>query len=138
MPIAKGAFMTTELGLLIVTIVFGLFQVLGTGMVVSQERGLNFSMSARDDERPLTGARARIHRAYRNFMETFGFFAAAVLVAGLLGRHDALTLSGAWVYVISRFIYWPLYVWGVPVIRSLVWGASVVGIVLVLLGIVVG
>ena len=47
-----------------------------------------------------------------------------------LGRTGGTTLLGAWIYVIARALYVPLYASGVPVLRSLVWLAALIGIVL--------
>ncbi|MNT19087.1 MAPEG family protein [compost metagenome] len=77
--------------------------------------------------RPLTG---RLQRAQANFMETFPFFAAAVLAVVLTQRQDGLTALAAQLYFWARVVYLPLYAAGVPYIRSLVWLASLIGIVL--------
>ena len=73
----------------------------------------------------------RLERAFRNFLETFPFFAAAILVAALAGRHNWATLCGAQLYVAARIVYLPLYAFGVPVLRTLVWAAATIGILLV-------
>jgi uncharacterized MAPEG superfamily protein len=82
---------------------------------------------------PLTGVLAgRLDRAFANFKETFPFFAAAVMMAAVLGRHSNLTAWGAELYLAARIIYLPLYAMGVPFLRTLVWLASVIGIVMLL------
>ena len=73
----------------------------------------------------------RLERASRNFMETFPFFAAAVIVATLAGRHNWATLWGAQLYVAARIIYLPLYAFGVPGLRTLVWLVATLGIILI-------
>lgn len=65
-----------------------------------------------------------------NFLETFPIFAAALLAAVMLGRTGGTTLAGAWLYVIARALYVPFYAAGVPVMRSLLWIAALIGIVL--------
>ena len=64
---------------------------------------------------------ARRSPFFRNFMETFPFFAAAILTAQALNRFSWLTLIGSQVYLIGRVIYLPLYAAGVPGLRTLVW-----------------
>jgi len=123
--------MTVLMALLLGAALFGLLQVIATGMAVSSRRGLGFSMSPRDDGQPLDGEAGRVVRAAHNFMETFVFFAVAALVAHVLGRETALAVGGGWIYLLARIVYWPLYVLGVPGVRSLVWVASIIGIVLV-------
>ena len=60
---------------------------------------------------------------------------ALVLVGQVLNRHSALTVIGANVYFWGRVAYWPLYVAGVPMVRSIVWGIATLGIVLLLIGV---
>jgi len=56
-----------------------------------------------------------------------------VLVANATGRHDALTIWGAQLYFWARVAYLPLYAFGVPLVRSLVWNVAVLGIALLLI-----
>jgi uncharacterized MAPEG superfamily protein len=56
-------------------------------------------------------------------------------VGQVLDRHSALTVIGANLYFWGRVVYWPLYVAGVPMVRSLVWVVAVLGIVLLLIGV---
>ncbi len=89
-------------------------------------------MSPRDEQRPLTGVGARVQRAFANYMQTFPFFAAAVLLAYATGRHSWLTVTGAQAYFWARVIYVPLYATGVPVARTVAFVISLVGIVMIL------
>jgi uncharacterized MAPEG superfamily protein len=56
----------------------------------------------------------------------------AVFLITILNRHDARTEWGAQLYFWMRVIYLPLYAMGVPLLRTIVWLASTVGILLVL------
>ncbi len=78
---------------------------------------------------PLAG---RLQRAQSNFMETFPFFAAAVLAVVLTQRQDGMTAVAVQLYFWARLIYLPLYAAGVPYVRSLVWLVSLLGIVMLL------
>jgi len=91
----------------------------------------------RDTPVVLTGMAGRLERAFANFRETFPFFAAAVLVAYLGGRLGMLSAHGAVLYVGARAVYIFLYAFGVPVVRSLVWLASLIGIGLILAALVI-
>ena len=62
--------------------------------------------------------------------------AAAVVTAVLAHRLNALTAWGAQLYVWARLVYLPLYAFGVPWLRSLVWAVAWVGVVLILAGLV--
>lgn len=123
--------MTPLLALLLGAALIGLVSAVATGPALSAQRGFAYSAGARDNPQPLTGIPARIQRASANFNETFAFFAVAALVAHLTGRETPLAIWGGWIYVVARLVYWPLYVAGVPVIRSLVWLAAIAGIVMV-------
>jgi uncharacterized MAPEG superfamily protein len=81
---------------------------------------------------PLTGVAGRLDRARANFLETFMFFAAAVLTVVALGRQDASSALGAQLYFWGRLVYLPVYAAGIPYLRTLVWAVSIVGIVLLL------
>lgn len=125
--------MTTELCMLVWSAVLGLVQIALAATFLMSQRGLSWMASARDEAKPaLSGIGGRLDRARANFLETFPLFAVAVLAAHLLERHDSLTVLGVQLYFWARLVYVPLYAAGIPYLRSLVWGVSLVGIVLVL------
>lgn len=125
--------MTTELCMLMWSVVLGLAQVALAAVFTIGQRGLGWTASARDEIKPpLTGIGGRLQRASANFLETFPFFVAVVLAAHLLQRHDNMTALGAQLYFWARLAYVPVYAAGIPYLRTLVWAASIVGIVLVL------
>ena len=120
----------TELGLLGVAALIGLVQLCWAATASQQQRGFAWGAGSRDEQRPIHGVAARLQRAMANYLETFPIFAAALLAAVFLGHTGGITLAGAWLYVVARALYVPLYAAGVPVVRSLIWFASLVGIVL--------
>ncbi|WP_421568966.1 MAPEG family protein [Stenotrophomonas sp. PD6] len=125
--------MGIEMQMLAWAIVLGLAQVLITAGAITRERGLTWNASARDGAVPPPGPVAgRLQRAQANFLETFPFFAAAVLAVVLTQRQDSTTALAVQLYFWARLVYVPLYAAGVPYIRSLVWVVSMVGIVLLL------
>jgi uncharacterized MAPEG superfamily protein len=124
--------MATELTMLAWSIALGIVHVFATGQVAVAQHGLAYNMGPRDDQRPMTGRGARLIRAYANFMQTFPFFAAAVVMAHVAGRHSWLTVAGAEVYFWARVAYVPLYVLGVPGVRSLAFLVATAGIVMIL------
>ena len=79
-----------------------------------------------------------MQRAQANLFETLPLFIAAVLIAHVAGREGALTLWGCWMYLIARIVYVPLYAFGIPVVRTLVWMVGTVGLVLVLIAVLGG
>lgn len=54
------------------------------------------------------------------------------MIAHVIGASSALTVWGAALYFWGRVVYVPLYAFGVPYIRSLVWVVSLAGLVMVL------
>ena len=125
--------MTTEYQMLLWTVLLGLVQLVIHVLAAIKVRGLGWAFSPRDTAMPrLEGVGGRLDRAFYNLLETFPFFAAAVLLGGILGVHSALTSWGAMLYFWARVAYLPIYALGLPVLRTAVWTVSVVGIVLLL------
>ena len=116
-------------------IVLGLLQVAVAATMATAQRGFAWGAGARDgDPKPLTPMAARLVRASANFLETFPFFAAAVLALAVLGRGSEQTALGAQVYFWGRVLYVPAYAVGVPMVRTLVWAGAMAGLVMVVLG----
>jgi uncharacterized MAPEG superfamily protein len=126
--------MTLELTFLGWSIVLGIVQALLTGFARGKAHGMKWAAGPRDEEPAdtLWPIADRLLRAQRNFMETFPFFAIAVLMADLLKSDGFLTSTGCQLYFWARVLYVPLYAFGIPWLRSLVWGVSLVGILMVL------
>ena len=124
--------MTTELSMLVWSVVLGLVQIAIAATLSVGQRGLPWATGPRDVSPPLTGIPARLDRARANFLETFPLFVAVVFAAQLLQRHDAMTILGAQLYFWARVVYVPVYAAGIPYLRTLIWTVSIVGIVLLL------
>ncbi len=128
--------MNTELSILGWTLVLAIVQIMLPTTLRNREVGLQYNMSPRDEPAAPPGkVTARLQRALKNLYETLPLFAAAVLIAHVAGREGALTLWGAWLYLLARIVYVPLYAFGVPVVRTLAWGVSLVGVVLILIAV---
>jgi uncharacterized MAPEG superfamily protein len=125
--------MAIELKWLVYSIVLGLVYVLIAATFSTLQRGLKWNASNRDGEpKPLTGAAARAVRANFNFLETFPFFAAAVLAVVLTKTNTPHTAMGATLYFWARAAYLPIYIIGIPYLRTLVWVVSFWGLLQVL------
>jgi uncharacterized MAPEG superfamily protein len=126
--------MTIELTLLVWST--GLFALyVGVQSILYRlQHGVEFAATGRDDEPPPDKWNARAQKALRNLLETYPVF-AVLAVAAALGRGDALSLWGAWIYLAARVVYLPLYVLGVKYIRSAVWTVSAIGLILMFVGV---
>ncbi len=133
LPTLQLAGMSVELTILSLAIVLGLFQLLIAARSGNSQRGLKWNVGPRDEPPPpVSKVAGRLERAFRNFMETFPFFAAVVLIVTLTGRHDWATVWGAQIYLAARIVYVVLYGLGVPGVRTLVWIIATLGIILML------
>jgi uncharacterized MAPEG superfamily protein len=126
--------MGVELQMLSWAVVLGLVQLVLQATLGTMQRGLAWNTSARDGEpKALTGVAARMDRALKNFLETFAFFAAAVLTVVATQHTSAHTALGAQLYFWGRVAYVPAYAAGIPYVRTLIWAASTAGLLMVLL-----
>jgi uncharacterized MAPEG superfamily protein len=125
--------MTVETRMLACTIVLGLVYVMLAGALCTAQRGLLWNLGNRDGEvKPLAGAAARAWRASWNFLESFPFFAAAVLAVLISNRATAATALGSQLYFWGRLVYLPVYVIGLPYLRTVIWAVSFAGLVMVI------
>jgi uncharacterized MAPEG superfamily protein len=128
--------MSLELTLLGWTFVLAIVQVMWAGAVRTGETGRAYNVGPRDEPGPPVGILAgRLKRAEANLFETLPLFTGAILIAHVAGREGALTHWGAWLYLIGRSVYVPLYATGVPGVRTAVWSVAFLGLLLVLVAI---
>lgn len=126
--------MGTELQMLLWATLLGLAQLAIYATANTLQRGFSWGVGARDGEPPPVSPMAqRLERAFRNFIETYGFFAVAVLLLHATGKANAQSAMGAQLYFWARVAYVPAYAIGAPYLRTLVWAAALAGIVMVIL-----
>ena len=77
------------------------------------------------------GIGGRADRAAKNQIEAMAMFLALVLAAQIAGKAPQAAL-GATVFFWARVVYWPVYLAGIPVARTLVWLVSIIGLILIL------
>jgi uncharacterized MAPEG superfamily protein len=101
--------------------------------------GRKWNVGARDESlaqpSPLTG---RTMRAQANFQETFPIAIVALVGVVLAHRTSELTALGGWIWLGARTVYLPLYAAGVPVIRTIVFLISMIGLGMVLWPLLLG
>ena len=90
------------------------------------------NLGNRDHVRPLTVVGERATRALANMHEALPVFLALALLNMIVGTAAGLAVTGATLFLIARVVYVAIYVAGVPVLRTLVWAVSWVGLALMI------
>jgi uncharacterized MAPEG superfamily protein len=95
--------------------------------------GRKWNIGARDEALPPpTPVTGRLIRAQANFEETFPVAIVALLGVVLANRTSHLTELGGWIWLGARIVYLPLYGFGIPVVRTLVFIISMIGLGMVI------
>ena len=123
----------TELTVLGSSVVLLLLQVFAQAFA-TYDLGLGYLVGARDEGRSSASIVAgRLSRALRNLLETYPAFVALALALLVTGKVGGIAATGAWIWLIARTAYVIAYAAGVPVLRTMLWLASIVGLALMLL-----
>jgi uncharacterized MAPEG superfamily protein len=64
-------------------------------------------------------------------LESLVIFAIFVIVAQLTSRSNATTALGTTLFFWARVVYVPVYIVGIPWLRTAVWAVSIAGILIV-------
>jgi len=94
---------------------------------------LTESLGNRDHQPPLTLTGQRAQRALANMHEALPVFLALALMNMIVAPQAAQAVTGATIFLIARVAYAVIYIVGIPVLRTLVWIAGWVGLILMLL-----
>lgn len=125
--------MAMELRLLVWSVVLLLVHMAVQGALVMPLRGAVWNAGPRDEGQPPLGKYpGRAQRALENFKETYPAFIALALALAVTGKTGANGALGAELWFAGRVVYLPLYLFGVPWLRSVAFGVSLVGLVLML------
>ncbi|PSJ37570.1 MAPEG family protein [Allosphingosinicella deserti] len=125
--------MTIELSVLAWGCILGILHIFIAVRFKTRQYGTTWDVGARDEDLPAPSPIVgRLARAQANFFETFPIIAAAILIVTAADLEDQLTALGALLWLGARALYLPIYAAGVPVVRTIVFMISVVGIALVL------
>lgn len=124
---------STEFTMLWASAVLGVFYLLAAVVPSVLARGMPWALGPRDEPGADAGkVGGRLDRAWKNFLETFPLFIAAILVESSVVQDSTLGAMGAQLYFWGRVAFLPIYALGLPVVRTLAWTVSLVGIVMVL------
>jgi uncharacterized MAPEG superfamily protein len=125
--------MTLEVKLLVWSSALALIQMLLALLTAILQVGVFPLVGNRENLPAFEGWAGRAQRAHRNMLESLVVFAALVLVAQFAGKTNAATALGAQLFFWSRLAYAPVYVIGIPWLRTGLWAVSFVGLVQILL-----
>lgn len=91
------------------------------------------NLGNRDHMRPLTVTGQRAARALANMHEALPVFLGLALANMIVAPEAPQAVTGALVFLVARALYVAIYIAGIPVIRTLVWAAGWVGLVMMLM-----
>jgi len=128
----EAAAASTEITVLILSVVLLLAQIVAQAFAI-YDFGPKYLFSPRDEERQPNVLAGRLYRALFNLLETYPAFIALALALVVTGKAGGLAATGAWIWLLARLVYVLLYAAGVPVLRTLAWTVSIVGLLMMLL-----
>jgi uncharacterized MAPEG superfamily protein len=115
------------------SVVLLMFHVLLQSSLAVKDMGKEWNAGPRDTGPKSLGVMAgRAARASGNFRETYPGFVVLVLALATGGDSSGIGFAGTLVWFAARIIYIPLYLGGVPYIRSLVWCIAIGGLAMML------
>ena len=131
--------MAVELNILAWSCVLLLIHIFAAAHLKTKQYGTKWNMGARDEELPpLEPGAGRLVRAQANFLESYPIAIITLLGVVIAGRTSDLTAIGGWLWLGARVVYLPLYAMGVPILRTIVYMISLVGLALVFQALVSG
>ncbi|WP_269514188.1 MAPEG family protein [Brevundimonas subvibrioides] len=121
---------TPELTMLAATLVLAFVLIFLPAAGRTMANGLGWNAGPRDGVPARPGLiTQRLERAQANMWETLPLFIGAVLIAHVTGEDGPLTFWGTQAFFWARLVYIPLYAFGVPFVRSIVWLIAMGGLV---------
>ena len=125
--------MAVELTILAWSMVLLLVHIFAAAHFKTKQYGPRWNMGARDEKLPpLHPLAGRLTRAQANFQETLPIAIVALIGVVLAGRTSDTTALGAWIWLGARLAYLPVYALGIPMIRTLIFLVSMIGLGMVL------
>ena len=127
--------MTTELICLFWASVLLFAIIAWQGALTPLTQGFAWGLGSRDEPREPSVLQGRLRRVLANHIEGTVVFASLVLVAHLAGISNGMTQTGAILFVAARALFVPVYAAGIPYLRSVVWGAGTIGLIMMMIAI---
>ncbi|MBH0238697.1 MAPEG family protein [Methylobrevis albus] len=124
-----GALASPLLPLVGWSVVLLIVHVLLQSSAATREFGRAWNAGPRDEAlQPKSPLAGRAARASANFRETYPAFLGLALALAVSGEGGGWALVGAWTWFVARLVYIPLYLAGIPYVRSLVWLVAMAGL----------
>jgi uncharacterized MAPEG superfamily protein len=126
--------MTTDLWMLVWSAVLCLllpYTVLAARLATPGGLAWGLGNRERPLEVPVWGGRAE--RAHANLVENLAPFAILVLVAHVAGKANATTALGATIFFWGRVLHAAVYIAGITHVRTLAFGAALIGELMIFL-----
>ncbi len=131
--------LSSEILVLALGVVLLLVHITLQSSIGTKERGRAWNAGARDETAPLRNPVAgRAERALKNYLETFPALVALSLALAVTQKTGGWGAIGAWLWFAGRVVYIPLYLAGIPYIRTAVWVASTTGLFIMLMVLLFG
>lgn len=123
--------MPVELTIIAWGMILLLVHIFAAAHVKTKQYGAKWNMGARDAQLPpLNPLAGRLSRAEANYKETLPIAIVALIGVVVAGRTSEWTALGGWIWLGARVVYLPLYAAGVPVVRTIIFMASLVGLLI--------
>lgn len=125
--------MPIELTILAWAMILLMAHVFAAAHAKTRQYGTHWNMGARDESLPPLNALAgRLTRAQANFQETLPIAIVALIGVVVAGRTSDMTALGGWIWIGARTAYLPVYALGIPMVRTLIFMISLIGLSMVL------
>ena len=95
--------------------------------LLTKNTNLKYFLSSRDENTKISTHTQRANRALKNLLETFPIFIGLAILS-LIKDVDNSSIALFW--LIFRIIYVPVYVLGINYIRTGIWAASLICLIL--------
>ena len=116
------------------SVVLLLVQIVLQSSLAGLEFGPAYAAGPHDEERKPNNVYAgRADRALKNLLETYPAFVALALALALTAKTGGWGATGAQIWFWARIVYLPLYLLGIPYIRTVAWTVSIVGLIMMLI-----
>jgi uncharacterized MAPEG superfamily protein len=127
---------STEITVLGWSVVLLLVQIVAQG-TATYDLGPKYLLGPRDEGLKSKNVVAgRLERALNNLLETYPAFVALALALVVTGKAGGMAATGAWIWLVARALYVAVYAVGIPVVRTLLWLVSIVGLLMMLIRLV--